>query len=408
MQKAVIKKMADTFVSMKFRNFRLFMFGQFVSLIGNWMQVIALSWTAYEITQSATSLGIIAFLSYAPLLIFGIFGGAFVDRYSKYKTLFWTQAIYSIAPLIVSYYFFIGDINIYILYLCAAASGFLRIVDNPARQTFRLALIPVEYTKNSISLFSASHNFAKILGPLLAGILLSSLGPVWCFFLNGISFWFVLLTLVAMNKKEFLHRGSRAEREGNTIINSLASIWKQKIVRNTLILSFMVGVFLPNNMQVAMPIFIKEILSGDVVLFATLMSTLSAGAVLGGLYSASDKNISGGKVLKMVLALCVIYLGLIFANNVYLFGTLIFLIGFCVALVNTGMNSLVFLHAEDRYLGMTSSLWTMSMVGTTSLGGLLIGFGSDVLGIQITIAVSATIVLFFLFLYCRKVKKLHL
>lgn len=395
------RKFSDTFSSLYYRNFRLLVLGHLVSLIGSWAQNIALSWVAYELTGSAVSLGIISFLSFGPLLLFGIFGGHLVDILPKYKTVIVTQVLHSIFPFIVAILFFTGDINVYYLYACAAVAGLLRIVDMPARQTLRYQLIPKEETKNSISLFSTTTNFARILGPVLAGILLAGFGPAWCFLVNGLSFLFVVFMMLKVDtSRTFEHENVNA-RKNLRILESLKYVWDNKIIRDTLILSTVVGTLFLNS-QAFFPVFTKEIFNMGALAYSHLISVYSFGAVLGALYAAQDKSLGKDKVRRQVLFLILSFGLLALPVGYTIFSLITFVVGFTTTQVTNALNSLLITQSEEKYLGMVTSLWSMAIVGTSAIGGLIVGYTSEYFGIHYFTVGASVILLVTLVGFYRK------
>jgi MFS family permease len=273
------QKFTDIFSSLRYRNFRLFAFGQLISLSGSWVQGIALSWVAYEITNSPTTLGVVTALSFGPVLLFGFLGGFLVDRLPKFKIIVLTHVLYSLTPFFVAYHLYLGDANIYFLYAAALATGLLRIIDSPARQAFRYALIPESETKNAISIFSTTNSFSRIMGPLLAGVLLTGLGPAWCFFVNGLSFWVVIAMLLAMRTEDLFVKENKKDLNTFSLWESLMHIWKDKILRQSLLLATVLSILFLNT-QVMLPIFTREIFNMGVMSFTSLVAIYSVGCIL--------------------------------------------------------------------------------------------------------------------------------
>ncbi len=395
------KLFANTFSSLKYRNFRLFAFGQLVSLTGSWAQGIALSWVAYELTNSPVTLGVIAMLSFGPLLVFGIFGGHFADRFPKYQTLLVTQILHSLAPFVVAILFFTGDISINVLYACALVAGILRVVDNPTRQAFRLFLIPKDETKNAISIISSTNSLARIVGPLFAGFLLSAFGPAWCFLVNALSFWFVVLTMIKMDKKEFTKSEVAGAFKDTGILLSLSYIYKHQVLRDTLILSTIIGVLFLNS-QVLFPIFTKEVFSLGSFSYSVIVSVYSAGSILGGLYAAYDKALSRQKLRKVCYFLGFSFILLSLSVPFWVFLILVFLTGFVSSQVTSVANSFLVLETEDKYLGMVTSMWSMAIVGTTAVGGIIIGYASEQFGVQYFTLASGILLIVAIFFWYKK------
>lgn len=390
-----------TFSSFKYRNFRLFTFGQLMSLSGSWVQGIALSWVAYEITNSPTTLGVVTALSFGPVLLFGFWGGYLVDKLPKFKIIIITHILYSVAPLVVAYYGFIGELNITLLYFAALATGLLRIIDSPARQAFRYALIPESETKNAISIFSSTNSFARIMGPMLAGVLLNSVGAAWCFLLNAFSFWVVIAMLLSMRKEEFFIKENKKDFNTDNLLTSLKHVWQNKVVSRALILSTVLSTLFLNT-QVMLPIFTKEVFNLGVITFTTMVAIYSAGSILGGLYSAQDIEISKNKIIKLSYFSASIFLVLSLPISYNIFLVCIFVAGFANTQLTTNLNSLIVTNTENKFLGLVTSLWMMAIMGTAALGGPIMGVVTEYFSVQVFTSYAAIIFTFLVYFWYRK------
>lgn len=397
----MFKLFSRTFSSFKYRNFRLFAFGQLMSLSGSWVQGIALSWVAYEITNSPTTLGVVTALSFGPVLLFGFWGGYLVDKLPKFKIIITTHILYSVAPLIVAYYGFIGELNITLLYAAALATGLLRIIDSPARQAFRYALIPESETKNAISIFSSTNSFARIMGPMLAGVLLNSVGSAWCFLLNAFSFWVVIAMLLSMRKDEFFIKESKKDFNTDNLLNSLKHVWRNKVVSRALILSAVLSTLFLNT-QVMLPIFTKEVFSLGVITFTTMVAIYSAGCILGGLYSAQDVEISKNKIIKLSYFSAAIFLVLSLPISYHIFLVCIFVAGFANTQLTTNLNSLIISNTENKFLGLVTSMWMMAIMGTAALGGPIMGVVTEYFSVQIFTLSAAILFTLLVYFWYRK------
>ena len=185
-----------TFRSLQHRNYRLFFFGQILSLIGTWMQSMALAWLVYQLTYSSVWLGAIGFLNSIPILFFSMFGGSLADRMSKHRLIIMTQILSLLQALLLSVLVFFDIATIEIVALLAFTLGTINAFDIPARQSFIVDLVGKEYLTNAIALNSATFNAARIVGPAIGGLIVAALGIGWCFFLNAVSFFAVIAGLV--------------------------------------------------------------------------------------------------------------------------------------------------------------------------------------------------------------------
>ncbi len=390
--------------SLKYRNFRLYIAAQFVSITGSWVQAIALNWLAYEITGSAETLGIITALQFLPLLVFGIFGGHIVDSLPKYKTVLIVQFLQFLMPFFVACLLFTGGLNIYFLYASALWAGMLRVIDAPVRQSLRYRLIPKSETKNAISLFSTINGLGRIIGPIISGIVLAAFGAAWCFLLNACSFLAAIFLILKMNKSEFnqIEKNSETEKEKEkeekSLIKNLKEIWRNLVVRDTLLLLGVVGTFIL-IIQTLAPIFIKQIFSGNALSYATIITFYSVGCVLGGIYGAQDRNVSQIKVKKLGFLLIMVFGCLALPLTFPFFLLFVLLTGFLGILMGNTANALVMLNSKEKMLGLVTSLWSMAIIGTGSIGGLYVGFMSERFGVKISTIFASVVLCVALLLY---------
>jgi MFS family permease len=380
----------NAFYSLKNRNFRLYFIGQFFSLAGSWMQSVALGWLAYELTGSAAHLGTILGLSTLPLLIFGLVGGAFGQRYENFKILVWTQLFYGVMPVLVSIFYFTGNMNLSILYIAALWVGLMRIVDQPVRQGFMSTVVGKSDLKNAISLFATVSAFARIVGPLLAGVFMQSFGAGFCFLFNGLSFFFMSYIILSMDKSKFYINES--EKKEKNIWNSVVYIYNNKKVFNCLFLGAMLGTFV-YIFQTTFPVFAKTVFSGNVLSYSVMMTFFSLGAICGGLFTAGQKDLSLKKVRNLGIFLSVIYFmeGVVSDLNLFLF--VIFIFGFFLIQFTSTVNTILQTNTENKHLNVVMSFWSMGVMGMASIGGVVAGVMSDMVGIQNTIFMISLLVL---------------
>lgn len=199
------------FRSLRVRNYRLFATGQVVSNTGTWMQRIAQDWLVVSITGSSAAVGITTALQFLPMLLFGLYGGVIADRVSKRKLLLVTQASMGLTGLVLAVLTLSGNVAVWHVYLMAFVLGLITVVDNPARQAFVVEMVGPDDLRNAVSLNSANFQSARLIGPAVAGALITSLGSGWAFLLNGLSFLAPLAGLLLMRTRE-LHKVDRAPR----------------------------------------------------------------------------------------------------------------------------------------------------------------------------------------------------
>src|SRR5664279_6156361 len=192
-----------TFAALGHRNYRLFFFGQLVSLIGTWMQNVAQAWLVYELTNSPFKLGVVSFCAGVPVLIFSLWAGVVADRVPKRRLLLLTQTVMMTLAFILAADMFLGTVQWWHVALLAFFLGAANAFDGPTRQAFVVEMVGRKELMNAIALNSAMFNTARIIGPALAGIILASVGTAWCFVLNGVSFLAVIAGLLLMDVKPY-------------------------------------------------------------------------------------------------------------------------------------------------------------------------------------------------------------
>lgn len=383
------------FFSLRNKNYRLYFLGQLVSLAGSWMQAVALGWLAYELTNSETQLGIILSLSTLPIIIFGLVGGYIGSRYDNYKIILKTQFIYGAMPLLISLIYFLGEINIWHLYMASLWVGLVRVVDQPARQSFMPTVVGKEHLKNAISLFGSISALARIVGPLLAGYCMHYFGAGICFLLNGVSFLVMYFLLKKMDQGLF--HGITNEKKEKNVFESIKYIWHEKNVLYCLVIAFTLGTFV-YIFQTIFPIFAKTIFSGNILVFSYMLTAFSSGSILGGLYGAGDSVLSSKKVTMYGVSVSIFFILQIISPNFYFFLGAIFCTGFFLILLTTNVNTILQTNTESKHMSTVMAFWTIGVMGMTSIGSIFAGSISELYGVKSAVFVCA-VALFFVSMY---------
>lgn len=393
------------FRSLRHYNYRLFFTGQAISLIGTWMQRVAISWLVYRLTGSAFLLGLITFLSLIPSLVLAPYAGSYVDRHNKYKILVITQIILMLqaGALALMIWF-----KIYDMFWIAALSlvqGLVNAFDVTARQSLMVNLIDdKEDLPNAIALNSSMFNAARLIGPALAGIILSTLGEDICFLINFISFIAVLGCMVMMKLKLTAHVKSKENiwidlRKGYDYLKNspdLASMVLMMAASSLLVIPF----------TTLLPVFAKDIFNGNATTFGWFESAAGFGAFFGAIYMATLK--AGQNLQKIVT-----FSGILLAVAVIALAISPTLI---MALICTGMaalglmaqtssiNTYLQTHADDLMRGRTLSYYIMAYQGVLPIGSLLMGYFAHLFGTQIVVAFEgvAGLLIVAAFIYSEK------
>src|SRR6201993_847147 len=274
-----------TFRALRHRNYRLFFWGQLVSLVGTWMQQTAMSWFVYQITNSKLLLGVVAAIGSGPMMLSSIWGGSRADRHPKRSILLATQTAQMICAFFLAAGVLAGFATPLFIIVIAALNGVAMGFDMPARQAFTVEMTSREDLLNAISLNSSIVNGARVVGPSAAGLMIGAVGVAMCFFLNGLSFIAVIAGLLMMRLPRFepkVHVASAGEHAWNGIMYSI----KHPRVRMILVLFLAVGVF-GWSYAVLMPAFARDVLGRGANGYGVLMSASGLGAFVGALMVAT-------------------------------------------------------------------------------------------------------------------------
>jgi MFS family permease len=365
----------NTFASFQIRNFRLYFFGQGLSLSGTWVQTIALTWLILQLTHSGTQLGLVLAAQFLPMLIFGVWGGVITDRFNKRHILYITQTIQGVLALILGLLVLTHHIHVWMVYVLATSLGCTQVVDNPTRQTFVIEMVGSNYLKNAVTLNSMMVNVARIIGPSIAGILIATVGIGECFLINAASFVAVLIALVLMRANE-LHTIRPVSKQKGQIKDGLFYIWENPILRATLVMMFIIGTF-AYEFPVILPLFATRTLHGNAATYSAMTAAMGIGAVVGGLYTAGRGVPVASTLVKVALAFGVAIILMAFMPD--LFATLLTLValGVLSVLFITFGNTTLQLTSQPHMRGRVMSLWSIAFLGTTPIGGPIIGFLAD-------------------------------
>jgi len=397
-------KVGFAFRALKIRNYKLFFSGQIVSLLGTWIQNIALGWLVYRLTGSSLWLGVVGFAGQIPALFISPFAGVFADRLNRRKVLLIAQSVSMLLAFIMATLVFTDNIKVWHIVVIASINGMVMAFDTPFRHAFLIEMVGgKDLLQNAIALNSTLINSARFIGPMIGGFLIAWVGEGLCFLINGISFFSVIGALLAMRLNSAnlnrSHSSIFAElREGFNYSFSL------KPIRYLLILVVTTSFFgLP--FQVFLPVFAKEILGGDSQMLGFLTGAVGAGALTGAFYLASRSSIKG--LPRFIQWTAILFglglMGFSLSSNTFLSLALLFVAGFGMIAHFASTNTLLQTIVDDEKRGRVMSFYGMSFLGFTPLGSLMLGSITDVIGVPITILISGSFCLLAAFLYSRRV-----
>ncbi|MFZ2087480.1 MAG: MFS transporter [Desulfobaccales bacterium] len=379
---------SDTFAALRHRNFRVFYSGQTISLLGSWMQSVALSWLVLVLTDSAFCLGLVNALQAVPILIFSFLGGVVADQARKHRLLYATQGGMMAVALVLGFLVATDLLNIWLLFVLVFLAGTALAFDIPIRQAFIVELVGRADLPNAIALNSTMFNGTRVVGPALAGLLIAQVGMANCFFLNALSFLAVLLALFWMKlpvPKE-IPRSSIKEALGEL----KDFVQGNQDIKLIMILMTAVSI-LGHSYFVLMPIIARDVLGAGPQGFGMLMAMSGLGAFAGGL--ALARRLTRHPPMPSFLwGLALFLAGLLalsLCRDYYLALGAMALIGVgMVTQLSTG-NSLLQLNVPDQMRGRIMSLFSFIIIGSVPFGGMLYGIVATYVGPCLTLTLGS-------------------
>lgn len=404
-----------TFRSLRHRNYRLWFFGQTISLVGSWMQMMAQQVLVYRLTGSAASLGIISFIGLIPLVPLSLWSGSLSDRFSKRTVLLISQLVMLLQALTLAVLTWTNTVQVWHVYALAFVNGAAQAMDTPARQAITIELVEgKEDLSNAIGLNSAMFNMARALGPAMAGILVAATGEGTAFFINALTFIAVIISLSMMRNLPEPPVAKEKQKTITHMAEGLKFVSKQQVL---LVLTSLVAVsaFLSMPYSTLMPVFAGDVLGAsaqpvinymcnpatglttcrapEALPLGILLTTLGIGSVIGAFFIASTTD-----TLRRGVWLTIGNLGfpaflVIFAlSRSFVFSVLMLLfVGFSFVCQNALANTLMQIATPDAMRGRVMSLYSMTFQGMMRLGGLQAGFFSDWLGAPLAVGITALI-----------------
>ena len=383
----------ETFAALKYPNYRLWFYGQLVSLFGTWMQATALGYLVYQLTQSAVYLGYVSFASGIPTWLFTLYGGVIADRVPRRTLLIATQVCMMVLAFILAALTFLGLVQPWHIVFLALLLGIAQAFDAPARQAFVLEMVEREDLTNAIALNSTMFNSATAIGPAIAGLTYAAFGPAWCFTLNGISFLAVIVALLLMKLKPqpALNRRSGALLELREGVRYVAA---HKTIRILILQIGIIGLF-GVSLFALVPAWAVKVLGGDETTNGLLLSARGVGAFASSLFIASLGRFRyRGRLLTIgTLGFPLLLLAFAFMRWVPL--SLIMLTGAGIAefLAINLINALVQSYTDDRYRGRVMSIYSLVFFGLMPIGSLAAGALAQNAGEQVAVVAGAGILL---------------
>jgi MFS family permease len=377
----------DTFRSLHVRNFRLFFAGQLVSQVGNWLTRVAQALLVLKLTDSGVALGLLAVAQFGPVLALGPFAGLVADRSDKRRLLLIVEALAMVQSFLLAALAFGGDPPVLAIYGVALLGGVALAFDNPARRSFVVELVDADDIGNAVSLNSALMTGARVLGPALAGLLITTVGFGWCFAVDGLSYLAVLAALWRIDASQVRRapvtvRGRGQVREGVRYARSVPELWIP------LVMMAVVGT-LAFNFQTVLPLFVTRDLRGSDVTFTLLMSVLSAGSLVGALATARRRTVGMSTVSMAATGFGLSMAVLAVAPN----QPVAFVVGAVVGLASvafmTASTAIVQMRSDPSMRGRILALQSVVFLGSTPIGGPIVGVIAQRYGARYSLALGA-------------------
>lgn len=384
----------DLFRSLQYPNFRLNTIGQSISLLGTWMQRIAISWMVYELTNSMFWLGFVSFISLCPSLFLSPFIGPIVDNRSKYKLVVVTQILLMIQTGVLTLLVFLGIANVYWLCVLGFVQGVINAFDVLGRQALLSYLVESKKDlPNAIALNSSVFNATRMIGPAIGGFLLSAYGELVCFFINFLSFVPVLITLFLMKVDETkVLSGFKKGSTWQGLVDGFQYLKRSPHIGSLIIIMSFSSLFVIPYTSL-LPAVARDLFHGDETTFSWFESAAGFGAMLGAIKMATLKTGENLRYRVMFSALIMGLSLLLLAYSHYLLSALLFTIAvsFAMMMQNSSVNTYIQTHSMPAYRARIMSYYVMAFQGVFPIGSLLIGSIAEIIGIKPTLYVMGTL-----------------
>jgi MFS family permease len=387
-----ISELKNIFNSLQSKNYRIYFAGQGISLIGTWMERIALSWLVYRLTGKVFLLGLVGFTSQIPSFILTPFTGVITDRFNRLNIMKTTQTAFMLQALAMTLLVLFNVVQVWHIIALSIVSGIIAAFDAPARQSLVIDLIDnPAHLGNAIALNSAIFNGARLIGPAIAGIVIAAVGEGICFLFNTLSFLAVIIALMFIRVK----KRQRTLRNGHfreSFVEGFRYTFHSLPIRTLILLLASLSLAgLP--FIVLLPAYAKEILNGGSQILGYLMSALGAGALLAALYMAARKSVLGlGRIISINILVLAIAIGLAAISRQLTFSLIVcFFGGLAMILLLSSVNTLLQTITDEDKRGRVMSFYAMALMGTTPIGNLIAGSLASAFGIPDALLLFAAI-----------------
>lgn len=371
------------FSSLYHKNFRLFWWGQAISTIGGIIQVTALSWYVYTITNSPLLLGLMGVFEFGPVLLLSLFSGVLIERYPKKKILVITQCVFLVQSLALAILVWYKVTDYWCFAALAIVAGISNSIDQPTRQSYFVELVGKEDLPNAISLNSTAFNMARIVGPAISGIIMKYVGIAECFLINSISFIPVIIGIALITVSGKPRLKDQETKILKEIKTGITYTFRNSKIFPTFLIMAIICTF-SMNANVILPVFAKNVMMGDESTYSLMMSVMGIGSLLGALFMAAKGKDIRNRNFLVITAMSIGILQMltlipIYGNMVYIAGLLI-CIGFLNLCFLNRSNTRIQLNTDDMYRGRVMSIYVLVSTGSTPIGNIFTGFAMHIMG----------------------------
>jgi MFS family permease len=385
---SLLQTYTHSFSPLKNRNLRIYLGGQAISMLGTWMQVAAQSWVVWVLTQSETSLGIVVMLNSIPLFVLAPWAGGLADRFNRRSILLVTQAIAMVLAFVLAILIQSGQIEIWHIYLCSLLLGIISALDFPAQQAFIGDLSGMGQVRQAVTLNIMALQVGRMIGPFVAGILIKFVGNATAFWINGFSFFVVLLSIFLVRSEQVPHRGGTARGQFRETLDFIRS---QPRMVDLLVFAGLVTFFGFSIFNI-LPSVADDVLHGDAQTFGLLSAASGAGALISTIFLLPLSQ--AAKRIGLIVSAAAIWMGLslfLLSQSLWLPLSMaaIFLISLGAPLVLTTGLGVMQIMSPGNMRARIISLFTMLTFGLQPISSIIVGYSAEYIGTQNTIMFAA-------------------
>jgi MFS family permease len=361
-----------TFAALRFRNYRLYFVSQIISFSGTWMQSVALAWLVLELTGSGTALGTVMAMQFLPTLLLAPIGGVIADRFEKRRLIIGTQTTAGLLALALGIVTLTGVVELWMVYVLAAGFGTVTALDNPSRQTFVMEMVGPADVTNAVTLNSVVVNAARAIGPAAAGVIIATVGIGECFVFNAVSYLAVVVAMFFIRRDQ-LHPATRSARAPRQLREGFHYAWNTRTLRTTLVMLAIIGTF-TYEFSTTLPLLAEFTFGKGATGLAVMTSLMGAGAVVGGLVVAASGSPTAARLVGVAAVFGLSVTAVAAMPTIVLVYALMPLVGAASVAMISISNATLQLNSDPRLRGRVMSLFSMALIGSTPIGGPIVGW----------------------------------